>query len=182
VVPSWLVPTQATQLTVAASASAPIDFDVMALDTPSAINSPNDPDIEAPTGTSSSATHTAHEVGSSMWGAFPTLHGVTPPNGPVPGAVDFRATITAKAFFGDYTSSTGDALLSTVDAGATAATPISIPAGGNATVRLNLKPTAAQGSVEQGTLYVDTLNPSGSAGTSGLVDEVAAIPFTFTVS
>jgi hypothetical protein len=182
VVPSWLVPTQATQLTVAASASAPIDFDVMALDTPSAINSPNDPDVEAPTGTSSSVTHTAHEIGSSMWGAFPTLHGVTPPNGAVPGAVDFRATITAKAFFGDYTSSTGDPLLSTVDTGAAAATPITIPAGGHATVTLHLTPTGAAGSVERGSLYIDTFNPFGSAGTAGLVDEVAAIPFLFTVA
>jgi len=181
VLPSWLVPTQASRLTVGASASDPIDFDFMPLDSPTAINSPQNPDIEAPPGTGSSASHSANEVGSSMWAAFPTLHGLTPPDGSPAGSVDFRATVEAAAFFGDYTSSTGDALLSTVDAGAAAATPITIPAGGHATVTLHLTPTAARGSVERGALYVDTLNPFGSAGTTGLVDEVAAIPFAFTV-
>jgi len=181
VLPSWLVPTQASRLTVGASASDPIDFDFMPLDSPTAINSPQNPDIEAPPGTGSSASHSAHEVGSSMWAAFPTLHGLTPPDGSPAGSVDFQASITAKAFFSDYTSSTGDPLLSTVDAGAAAATPITIPAGGHATVTLHLKPSGAKGSVERGALYVDTLNPFGSSGTTGLVDEVAAIPFAFTV-
>jgi hypothetical protein len=182
VLPSWLVPTQVGRLTVGASATDPIDFDMMALDSPTAINSPNNPDIEAPTGTGSSVSHSAHEVGSSMWAAFPTIHGLTPPDGTLPGSsVDFQASVETKAFYGDYSSSTGDALLSTVDPTAAAATPITIPAGGHATVTVHLTPTGATGSVQQGALYVDTLNPFGSAGTAGLVDEVAAIPFAFTV-
>jgi hypothetical protein len=182
VLPSWLVPTQVRSLTVGASASDSIDYDIMPLDSPTAINSPNNPDIEAPTGTSSSVTHRAHEVGSSMWAAFPTIHGLTPPDGTPPGgSVDFQASIEAAAFASDITSSTGDALLSTVDPSAPAATPVVIPAGGHATVTVTLAPTGARGSVERGALYVDTLNPFGSAGTTGLVDEVAAIPFEFTI-
>jgi hypothetical protein len=182
VLPSWLVPTQVGKLTVGASATDVIDFDMMALDSPTAINSPNNPDIEAPTGTGSSVSHSAHEVGSSMWAAFPTIHGLTPPDGTPPGSsADFQARVQAKAFYRAYSSSTGDALLSTVDPSAAAATPITIPAGGHATVLVHLKPNAARGSVQRGALYVDTLNPFGSNGTAGLVDEVAAIPFAFTV-
>jgi len=85
-------------------------------------------------------THRAHEVGSSMWAAFPTLHGLTPPDGTPPGnSVDFQASIEAAAFAGDITSSTGDALLSTVDPSAPAATPVVIPAGGHATVTVTLR-------------------------------------------
>lgn len=143
--PSWLVPTQVGKLTVGASATDSIDFDMMALDSPTAINSLNNSDIEAPTGTGSSVSHTANEVGSSMWAAFPTIHGLTPPDRTPPGSsVDFQAS-------------------------------------GQATVTMHLTPTAAKGSLQEGALYVDTLNPFGSAGTAGLVDEVAAIPFTFTV-
>jgi hypothetical protein len=182
VLPSWLVPTQVRALTVGASATDSIDYDIMPLDSPTAINSPNTPDIEAPTGTSSSVTHRAHEVGSSMWAAFPTIHGLTPPDGTPPGgSVDFQASIEAAAFAGDITSSTGDALLSTVNPSAPAATPVVIPAGGHATVTVTLAPTGSKGSVERGSLYVDTLNPFGSAGTTGLVGEVAAVPFEFTI-
>jgi len=183
VLPSWLVPTQVRALTVGG-----VGHRVDRLRTscrsipPTAINSPNNPDIEAPTGTSSSVTHRAHEVGSSMWAAFPDAARPDPPDGTPPGnSVDFQASIEAAAFAGDITSSTGDALLSTVDPSAPAATPVVIPAGGHATVTVTLAPTGSKGSVERGSLYVDTLNPFGSAGTTGLVDEVAAIPFEFTI-
>jgi hypothetical protein len=68
-----------------------------------------------------------------------------------------------------------------VDASAAATTPVVIPAGGHATVTVHFAPTGSQGTVERGTLYVDTLNPFGAAGTTGLGDEVAAIPYEFTV-
>jgi len=43
VLPSWLVPTQVRALTVGASATASIDYDIMPLDSPTAINSRTTP-------------------------------------------------------------------------------------------------------------------------------------------
>jgi hypothetical protein len=180
--PAWLVPTQAKRLTVSASATAPIDMDVMPLDSPTAINSPNNSDILATTsGNSAVAVHRTHEVASSMWAAFPTLVGPDPAAGSPAGSVTMQATVRAKRFDPAFTSSTGDPLLATVDPSAAAATPVVIPAGGTAVVTVTLLPTGRVGTVHRGRLFVDTLAPFGSAGGSSLVDEVAGIRYAYRI-
>jgi hypothetical protein len=72
-------------------------------------------------------------------------------------------------------------LLATVSATAPAATPVTIPAGGHATVTLHLNPTGAVGASDHGTLYVDTLPDGGAVGNAGFADVSAAIPFKFKV-
>jgi hypothetical protein len=180
-VPAWLTPTETSKLTVGAAASAPITFDVMPLDSPTALNAPNNPDTESTTGTSATAVHTAAPVASALWAAFPSLIGPAPAAGASGESVDLQATVTAKGFYAGYTSSTEDPLLATVSATAPDATPVTIPAGGQAVITLQLKPTSAAGSVQRGTLFVDTLQPFGAIGMSGYADEVAALPFAFTV-
>ncbi|SDJ05197.1 Serine protease, subtilisin family [Frankineae bacterium MT45] len=180
-VPGWLVPTEGSKLVVGASATDPITFDVMPLDSPTALNAPNNPDIESTTGTGATAVHTASPIASALWAAFPSLIGPAPADGSPVGSVSMQATILARTFYGDYTSSTGDPLLATVSTSAPAATPVTVPAGGSATVTLHLKPSGSVGSLQQGTIFVDTLQPFAAAGTSGFADEVASVPFTFRV-
>ena len=175
------MPTQTRRLTVGASATDPITFDLMPLDNPTALNAPSSPDIESSSGTSATATHTAHPVASALWAAFPTLIGPTLPGGAAPGSTSVQALATTKAFYRDYTSSTGDPLLGTVDTGAPVAAPVTIPAGGQVTITLHLKPSGSIGSTVQGNLYVDTLQPTGAQGLSSYSDESAAIPFLFTI-
>ena len=86
-VPAWIVPTDASRLTVGASATAPMNFDLMPLDSPTAINAPNNPDIEAVvSGNSATAVHTARPIASALWAAFPSLTGPFPPDGATPAA------------------------------------------------------------------------------------------------
>jgi hypothetical protein len=180
--PAWLVPTQAKRLTVGATATDPILSDIMPLDSPTAINSPNNPDVLATSsGDSATAVHRTHEVASSMWAAFPTLVGPDPADGSPTGSVTMQADVRAKGFDPAFTSTTGDPLLATVDPSAAAATPVTIPAGGTAVVTVTLLPTGAVGSVHRGRLFVDTLAPFGSSGNSTLVDEVAGIRFAYRV-
>ncbi|WP_096304475.1 S8 family serine peptidase [Jatrophihabitans sp. GAS493] len=180
-VPGWLVPTEGSKLVVGASATDPITFDIMPLDSPTALNAPSSPDIESSTGTGATAVHTASPIASALWAAFPSLIGPAPADGSAPGSVSMQATIKARTFYADYTSSTGDPLLATVSASPPAAAPVTVPAGGSATVTLHLNPTATVGSIERGTIFVDTLQPFAAVGTSGYADEVASVPFTFRV-
>ncbi len=182
-VPAWLVPTEATRLTVGASATAPTEFDLMPLDSPTALNAPNNPDIEAVrSGNSATAVHTAAPIASALWAAFPSLVGPFPAGGAAPGSVSMQAVIRARGFATDVTSDTGNPLLATVRADAPASTPITLAPGGRATITVTLKPTAKVGTTVRGTLYLDTLQPdTGAAGVSSFADEVAAFPYAYTV-
>ena len=180
-VPSWLVPTRTRKLTVGASATAPLEFDMMALDNPTALNAPSSPDVEAtPSGNTATAVHTASEVVSSLWGAFPSLVG--PTSGQETGSVTMSARAVADGFDRAYTSSTGDPLLATIDPAAPASQPVVIPAGGHATINFKLATLNRVGSKITGHIYINTLSPYGPEGASGLGDEVAALPYTYTVT
>jgi hypothetical protein len=181
VVPAWLVPTQVRSLTVHATATEPITFDLMPLNSPTAINAPNNPDIESSFGQVVSATHTAREVGTSQWGAFPSPVGPVPASGTPAGTVTMSAEVRANAFDPAVTSSTGDPLLATVFANAAQANGITIPSGGEATVLVTITPTGAVGSEQRGTLYVDTLQAFGAQGFATLAEEVAALPYRYSV-
>jgi hypothetical protein len=180
--PAWLVPTQAKRLRVGAAATDPIVMDIMPLDSPTAINAPNNPDVLATSsGNSATAVHRTHEVTPSMWAAFPTLVGPDPAGGSPTGSVTMHANVRAKRFDPAFTSSTGDPLLATVDPAAAAATPVVIPAGGSAVVTVTLMPTGHVGTVHHGHLFVDTWAPFGSGGNSSLADEIAAIHYAYRI-
>ena len=181
--PAWLVPTQVRRLSVGSSATAPTEFDLMPLDSPTALNAPNNPDIEAiRSGNSATATHTAPEVAPALWAAFPSLVGPFGANPAPAGQITAQADIDAEAFATDWTSQTGDPLRQTVDPTAPTATPVTVPPGGSVTLTLHLSPTGPVGQRQHGTIYLDTLNPYGAAGASGYVDELAALPFSYRIS
>lgn len=92
-----------------------------------------------------------------------------------------RATIRARAFDADVTSSTGDPLLGTVYAHAAAANAITIAPGGHATITVRFTAHGAVGSQHRGTLFVDIAQPFGRQGFSTLTEEVAALPYSYTV-
>ena len=172
IVPAWLVPTQVSSLTVNSKASRPTTFDLMPLDSPTAVNAPNNPDTEATVrGRTATATHTAPEVGSTQWGAFPTVVG---PIGPdvATGKVTMQATARARTFDQDVTSSTGDPLLGTVNVAAPAATPVTVAPGASADITVTFTPHGT--GTHTGTLFVDIAQPYGPQGFSTLTEEVAA--------
>jgi hypothetical protein len=89
-------------------------------------------------------------------------------------------TAVTKAFDPAITSPTGDVWQLSVDPSATP-TPVLINAGQTVTVNVTLTPSANSGTVVSGDLYIDDLSgPLAPYGqTSG--DELAAIPYEYTV-
>lgn len=182
VIPAWLVPTQMTSLTVGSSSGDPISFDLSPLDNPSTLNAPNNPDIEAvSSGRSATAMHTAPEVGPAQWIATPSPLGTVPANGSTTTSASFQAIATGRAFDSDVTSNTGDVLLGTVITHAPAVHPITLQPGHSTTLTVHFAPHGAVGSSHTGTLFVDIAQPYGRQGATTLTEEIAALPYSYTV-
>ena len=177
--PIWLVPTQTSSVTVAASASLPIQFDYGIF--------PGDPDISSapPGGTlcsttpSSTDTPSGGTVTAGLWFSAPTECG--PYSGPAPaGTANVEMTATIKQFDPAVTSATGDVWQQAVNPAA-AFTPVVINPGQSATIDVTITPAGASGAVVSGNLYIDDfvgdLPPYGQI--TG--DELAAIPYEYTV-
>jgi hypothetical protein len=117
-------------------------------------------------------------VAPQTWLALPTIG-----NGPFTDAgagtvsMHFTASAHTRPFDPAVTSATGDPLLGYVSADAPAATPVSVESGANGSIQLTITPTGATGTVVRGTLFLDAVDPI-----TGSTDEVAAVPYAYTVS
>ncbi len=178
--PFWLVPTQTSSLSVAASASLPVMFDF----------GPNqgDPDLAsgnpgaAPLCTISTSASYKPPGGTAtagVWFATPSECGPYP--GPAPaGTADMAMTVTTKAFDPAVTSDTSDGWLASTNPAATFS-PIVINPGQTAVINVTITPSGASGTVVSGNLYADdflsNVPPYGQI--SG--DELAAIPYIYKI-
>jgi hypothetical protein len=170
--PQWFMPTEASSVSVSATASLPIQFDY----------SPNqgDPDLASNIGTSPSASYTSPtgNLNNGFWQATPSEIGPYPSGAPA-GTVSMAMTATAKAFDGQVTSDTGDLELAATNP-ATTFSPVVINPGQSATVNVTITPSGSSGTVVSGNLYIDdfmtNVPPYGQQG----ADELAAIPYEYT--
>jgi hypothetical protein len=159
-VPSWLVPTESTSLTVQAIADQPVWLDLR-------YGSGNPDVVAAAVGNGASATVAADEVSPGQWLASVGQPG--PFSGPAPaGSVTFDASVQTRLFDPAATSTTGDPWQG-------AGTPLRIPAGGTGTITVTITPLATHQTV-RGVLYVDTFDGFTLGG-----DEIAALPYSYTV-
>ena len=181
--PSWVVPSETSSISVTSTAAVPSMFDFEPL--------AGDPDIaSAPLGQSGLCATTA--VGSytpagglvtpGVWEAGPTLCG--PYASLAPNESDtIGMTAVTRTFDQTVTSSTGDAWLGAINPSATF-TPLVLKPGQVGTINVTFTPTAAAGTSITGELYIDTLEgaipPPAYGQSSG--DEVAAIPYSYTVA
>jgi hypothetical protein len=138
-----------------------------------------DPDREAgPVGTSPSVTVSDPIVAPQTWLALPTIG-----NGPFGDAgagtvhMHFTASAHTRPFDAAVGSATGDPLLAYVSADAPAATPVTVDVGASGSIQLTITPTGAKGTVVRGTLFLDAIDPI-----TGSTDEVAALPYAYTIS
>jgi hypothetical protein len=179
--PFWLVPTQTSSVSVSASGSLPIQFDFGIV--------PGDPDISSsPPGPGSlcsdtpsgSYTPAGGTVTAGLWFAAPSECGPYPAGGAPAGTANMAMTATAKAFDPAVSSSTGDLWPSATNP-ANAFSPIVINPGATATINVTFTPSGASGTQVSGNLYVDDfvsdIPPYGQI--SG--DELAAIPYAYTI-
>jgi hypothetical protein len=175
--PYYFVPTETSQISESLTGSAPVDFDSSYF--------PGDPDIEGiQSGDSASVTFSDPEVSPGLWSLNPSEIGPYNTTTGAP-AVTASASFSAvtKAFDPAVTSSTGD-LWPVLEGASGTVSPVYIPAGGSATITVQITPNGASGSNQAGTLYVDDLTIAGFFGLgfgdpNG--DELAAIPYSYTI-
>jgi hypothetical protein len=176
--PEWLMPTQTSSVQAVAIATLPVVFDYGAF--------PGDPDLlGAPTSATSAAgsyTPAGGTIEQGLWFAAPTEIG--PYAGPAPaGFVNMTMTVTTKAFDPAVTTAQGDIWTASTQGLPVFGTfaPVTINPGQTSVINVTITPSGAHGTVVSGTLYVDdfvgTLSPYGT--TTG--DELAAIPYSYTI-
>ncbi len=177
----WLVPTQTSSVSVSASGTVPIQFDFgIVPGDPDISSSPPGPGSLCSTTPSGSFTPSGGTVTAGLWFAAPSECGPYPTGGAPAGTANVAMTATAKAFDPAVSSTTGDLWPTSVNS-ANAFSPVVIAPGASATVNVTFTPSGAAGTVVSGDLYVDDylsgIPPYGQI--SG--DELAAIPYTYTI-
>ncbi len=178
--PDWFVPTEASSASTASSASLPIMFDWGPFQ--------GDPDFSShnpgagplcATDETASYSPSGGTVQNGFWGAAPTECG--PYSGPAPaGTVNSAMTVQAKQFDLSVTSSTGDIELAAINPAATV-TPVIINPGQTATIEVTITPSGASGTRVSGTLYVDDLLNNIPPYGQFAADELAGLPYAYTV-
>ncbi len=172
------MPTETSQISESLTGSAPVDFDSSYF--------PGDPDLEGiQSGDSASVSFSAPEVSPGLWSLNPSEIGPynTTTGAPtVTAAASFSAV--TKAFDSTVSSSSGDLWPSLEGLPGGALSPVYIPAGGSATITVQITPNGASGSTDAGTLYVDDLTIAGFFGLgfgdpNG--DEIIAIPYSYKI-
>lgn len=170
--PVWLVPTETSSLTVSQTSTIPADFDLATVNNgiPELYGAP------APGGATASATVAADRVSQGLWNAVSSPLG--PTNGPVTGSTTLQARVRTQAFDRAATASTGDAWLMAVGI-PTAFAPMFLMPGQSGTITVTITPGGESGSRVDGVLYVDTF--SVFLFGQSAVDEIAAIPYSYTI-
>jgi hypothetical protein len=171
--PVWLVPSHSSAVAVLADATQPIEFDF----SPFA----GDPDIpSAVDGTTAVGAFQANPVTQGLWAATPSELGPTPIGGGATGQASFDLVAQTKAFDPAVTSPATDLWLGTVSAVGDLAL-VTIQPGQSATIPVTITPSGTAGSVVSGTLYVDQLAVDTSDVTNESANDVAAIPYEYTI-
>jgi hypothetical protein len=178
--PEWFVPTEASSASTTSTASLPIMFDWGPFPgDPDLSSSPPGPGPLCATTESGSYSPPGGAISNGFWGSAPTECG--PYSGPAPAGTDSSSlSVVAKQFDPSVTSPTGDVELASTNPAATFS-PIVINPGQTATINVTITPSAAAGTVVTGTLYVDdflnNVPPYGQITT----DELAGLPYSYTV-
>jgi hypothetical protein len=202
ITPFWLVPSEASQLSVIANADQPVTLDVF--------YASGEPDRASNPLTIAGVLFNATQVSPGEWGS--DIGQTGPFAGPAPtGSASVAATAFGKLFDPAVTSSTGDfwqaglapsadvaatkvlrtqgfrtpwTVTSSVKSGkaagvkaAVSGPPVDLPPGATTTIMVTITPSGTAGSVVKGHLYIDTLNEFSASG-----DELIDLPYQYTIS
>ncbi|MGH9125825.1 MAG: S8 family peptidase [Acidimicrobiales bacterium] len=179
--PTWLVPTETQSAFATSTADVPITFDWGPF--------PGDPDLSsAAPGPGSLCAKTATAsftppggvVSAGLWGDAPTECGPYPAAAPS-GTVTSKMFVSTKAFDRTVTSLTGD-LWHAVTNPTLTFSPAVLQPGQSTTFKVSITPSAPSGTQVSGTLYIDEFIANLPISGSSSGNEVAAIPYAYTVS
>jgi hypothetical protein len=184
--PYYLVPSQTSQLQASITGSAPVTFDLEYF--------PGDPDISPGVNSRWSTSGSIHhdsanvtlnepEVSPGLWLLNPDEIGPYPASGAPSVTASANLNAVTQAFDPSMTSSTGDMWSAYNGLSTTLFTPTYLAPGASTIITVTVAASGAPGSRVSGTLYVDDY-ALGTAFVNGLVqsDELAAIPYSYTVS
>jgi hypothetical protein len=182
--PSWLVPSDTSEMTLSAQATVPLNFDWGP--------GSGDPDLDAvSTGDTAVGTWSQSPITSGLWLADPSEIGPYGAKPPPTSTASLSATVQTEAFDPAVTSPTGDLWLQSVNTKATVSLLTVMP-GQSAVIPVTITPSAPSGQVVSGTLYVDQLAEVLSASANALnyqpaqtyfpaATQVAALPYHYRV-
>jgi hypothetical protein len=177
--PEWLVPTETSGVHAVATATLPILFDY----------GPNqgDPDLVGvptlfnPDRASGSYAPAGDRVQQGVWFGMPSEFG--PYSHPAtPGLVNMTLAATTRSFDTTVTTSGGDLWLTAVDANTlNTFAPVLVNPGQTVTIPVTITPAGKSGTEVSGTLYIDTLVNGLPPYQQLTGDEVAALPYSYTI-
>ncbi len=172
--PQWLVPTQTSSVSVAATATLPIEFDYGPFN--------GDPDLYGAPGSGNTAsgsyTPGAGLLQQGFWYANPDEIGPYPHAAPK-GFANVSMTVTTKPFDPAVTSPTNDFWLLSIGQ-LTSFAPVLLNPGQSTTVNVTITPQGASGTVVNGALYVNSYLGSVPPGIPE-GNELAVLPYSYTV-
>jgi hypothetical protein len=178
--PQWIVPSETSSVSVAATSSLPTMFDFGP--------DSGDPDLASSasgsgplctTTPSAAYTPSGGAVATGVWFAGPDECGPYPAPAPA-GTVSVAMTAQTKAFDPALTSSTGDFWQAAVNPETTYELLVVQP-GQTATINVTITPAGTSGTVVKGTLYVDTLQGDIPPYEQTSGNELAALPYEYTI-
>jgi hypothetical protein len=180
--PVYLVPTHTSLLNASLTGTAPVTFDLEYF--------PGDPDVSpsisshhvtGQTGpTAASLTLREREVSPGFWLLNPSEVGPYGPTGQPKVTASADLTVITKAFDPTIDSSTGD-FWSNSNGLTPDFAPLYVLPGDTATITVTIAPTAIPGTHVSGTLYVGNYNLSQLSIALPNADDLAAIPYSYTV-
>jgi hypothetical protein len=171
--PEYLVPTDSTSFLAHASTDGtdPIVFDT---------SSPmGDPDLASNQGLSVSASLNANPITQGEWSVLPTNTGPFGATPPPTEDVNTSMSVTAPAFDPAVSTTIGDMWQLSVGGPFILAPPVQ--PGVSETIPVTITPSGSSGSTVSGTLYVDDEQSFLLGGLAPNANQLAAIPYRYTI-
>lgn len=171
--PVFVVPTDSTALRLRLSGSAPVTFDYGPYF--------GDPDLDARSaGPVATGSTTGSPLTQGAWFMGPSEVGPYGAGAAPAVTATATASVVTKMFDPTVRSSTGDLWLSSINPAAQLA-PVLVLPGRTRTITVRITPTGRKGTVVRGTLYIDDANLLNAGILVPDGNQVAALPYSYTI-
>lgn len=171
--PAWLVPTQTSRVDASLTSTVPVQFDFQPFF--------GDPDVHSGRpGTTATGRYQADPVTQGFWGLAQSEVGPYGAVGAPQAQANASMSVTTRAFDRQVSSPTGDLWLASIDPSTTLA-PVVVAPGNTASIPVVIHSAGRAGTFVHGTVFIDSLAAQTPLGEVPNGNQVAAVPFNYTV-